>query len=195
MENPSDISYLKNQIRKKLRAQRALLTLEERTTAAEKITTQLKNMPFFKNALSIALYMPLHGEVETAFIRKLAYEKGKHCYLPRLTPPFLQFHATLPKTPLFPNQWGILEPPTNTLSLAAQKLDLVLLPLVAFDEKGNRLGMGGGYYDQTFAFKKNQASPLLVGLAYAFQQVNCVPHNELDVYLDAIITENQIWYR
>ncbi len=75
--------------------------------------------------------------------------------------------------------------------LLIKALDIVIIPLVAFDLNGYRLGMGGGYYDKVFAFKKTHPTPKLVGLAYDFQKITDTPHNELDTRLDEVITEKQ----
>jgi len=117
-------------------------------------------------------------------------------YLPVLNDrpaPRLRFARYLPGMPLVPNRFGILEPslPRRAL-LPARAIDLLLMPLVAFDVGGNRLGMGGGYFDRTLAFRRRARlwrRPRLVGVGYAFQQVTALPTAPWDVPLDAVVTE------
>ena len=97
-------------------------------------------------------------------------------------------------TPMAVNYFGIPEPDISPRKRCPPRaLDVVLMPLVAFDESGNRLGMGGGFYDQTFSYKSraaNVSKPLLIGVAYEFQRVDLLPTNWWDIGLDGIVTEN-----
>ena len=96
-------------------------------------------------------------------------------------------------TPMAVNYFGIPEPDiTPRKRCPTRSLDVVLMPLVAFDESGNRLGMGGGFYDQTFSYKSrsgNVSKPFLIGVAYEFQRVDSLPTNWWDISLDGIVTE------
>lgn len=121
------------------------------------------------------------------------WQSGKKCYLPVLsssTEKLLQFAEYTPNTQLAPNRYDILEPQAAK-TIAPEQLDLVIMPLVAFDDWGNRLGMGGGYYDKTFAFLREEKNkmPVLIGLAYAMQEVSTLPADEWDVPLRGILTE------
>ena len=92
------------------------------------------------------------------------------------------------------NRYGIPEPDTQTV-WSPEQLDVVILPLVAFNRRGDRLGMGGGYYDRAFAFLHDRArgqKPLLVGAAYAFQEVPDLSSEPWDVPLDHIVTEQEL---
>ena len=94
-----------------------------------------------------------------------------------------------------PNRYGIPEPLAPTELLEPFQLDLVLVPLLGFDRRGNRLGYGGGYYDRSFAFFNEQVrptEPLLVGVAYAFQELPEVDEEDWDVPLDFIATEREL---
>src|SRR5690606_7992459 len=96
---------------------------------------------------------------------------------------------------LAPNRFGILEPNQAAQSIDIQQLDLILLPLVGFDAQGRRLGMGGGYYDRSLAFKKvyKKLGPKLIGLAHAIQQVDALTVDIWDVPLDAIVTDKKLF--
>jgi 5-formyltetrahydrofolate cyclo-ligase len=100
-----------------------------------------------------------------------------------------------PKQKLIKNRYGILEPPINNQRLTPTwSLDLVLMPLVAFDAKGNRLGMGAGFYDRTFDVHNHpyRPKPKLLGLAYDFQETSGLKPEPWDVPLDYIVTPSRI---
>jgi 5-formyltetrahydrofolate cyclo-ligase len=102
----------------------------------------------------------------------------------------MHFRRWTPATAMQPNRFGIPEP-VDGLDIPADRLELVLMPLVAYSATGTRLGMGAGYYDRAFAFALDHpdAGPLLVGAAYSLQEVNSLPAQSWDVPLDAVITD------
>jgi 5-formyltetrahydrofolate cyclo-ligase len=154
----------------------------------------------FAAARRIAAYWAQDGEVDTAVIWQRAWSLGKQIFLPVLSSEpqgpmlFALFQAD---TALAPNRFGIPEPRTPTAQcLSGQQLDLVLTPLVAFAENGRRLGMGGGFYDRAFAFRRGSApacKPHLLGLAFELQKVECLPSRPWDVPLDGIVTESAFY--
>jgi len=188
--------WLKQQVRQRLRQQRLHLDPIQQSRAALLIAHHLFQTTYFQQAHTIALYHAFVGEVSTLPILDQAL-KYKSCYFPVLSNSnHLQFVKVESNSKLVKNRFGIFEPqmPHNAI-LAPQALDLVILPLVAFDAQGHRLGMGKGYYDQTFAFKRHQPhKPRLVGLAYDFQKVNRLPHSDLDISLDEIVTDKGIYH-
>ena len=107
----------------------------------------------------------------------------------------LNFYHYTPGQTLVKNRFGIPEPVGNNKAIKTKQLDLVFMPLVAFDRRGSRLGMGGGFYDRTFEFTKqsiSQHSPLLVGLAHQCQQAMHLPSQSWDIPLNMIVTDKQI---
>ena len=108
----------------------------------------------------------------------------------------MQFARYLPGMPMRPNRFAIPEPAiARAQLLPAQSLDLILMPLVGFDRSGNRLGMGGGFYDRTLAFRHHRdgyRGPLLLGLAYQFQCLDGLQARHWDVPLDGILTEKYL---
>ena len=185
----------KPQIRSAMRqARRALAPLAQRR-AALGLARVLGRQLFFRRARHIALYLANDGEIDPAPLLERAARAGKRIYLPVLHPlghNRLRFQRYRPGDRLIPNRYGIPEPPPRGGGqVPPGRLDLVCLPLVAFDPRGNRLGMGGGFYDRTFArvLRARALRPRLVGLAHGFQQVDSLPAEPWDIPLDAIATD------
>jgi 5-formyltetrahydrofolate cyclo-ligase len=183
-----------NNLRFELRQQRKQLTAEFCKQTAEKITNKIIQCNFFPTSQNIACYLPSENEVDTWPLIKIILAQKKNCYLPVLAAKntnelsFVQFTTN---TELKPNKYGILEPlVTSQNTIAAQQLDLAILPLVAFNEKFYRMGRGAGYYDRTFAYKlaDPKIPPYLIGVAYAFQLAEFQPH-AWDVPMDLVIME------
>ncbi len=183
--------------RKQLRAQRRALTESERQERSASVCRELARQPEFRTSKRIAAYLPTDGEVETAALIELAGNMGKQVYLPVLIPyrgNRLWFARYEPGMRLVRNRFGIPEPETvHRQRIAPYALDLVLAPLVGFDHKGHRLGMGGGYYDRSFAYllrREHWRRPHLIGLAYDFQQLPQLPAHSWDVPLTAVVTDS-----
>lgn len=182
-------------IRAAIKQTRMTLDASIQTDVALKILQQLKTLPSFSAANKIACYLSYNGEVPTKPIIDEIWQQNKNCYLPVLnTVPekHLTFHEYSQQTILQPNKYNIDEP-INTHEIDITNLDIVLVPLVAFDEHCNRLGMGAGFYDRTFAFRKQQNIPLLIGLAYEMQKSNSLTINDWDIPMDLVVTEKQIY--
>ena len=179
-------------LRQQYQAQRLQLSTQQRATAAQCISHRLSQLSCFQQAESIGIYSSIFGEVDTNPIRKIAYLQHKSCYFPIITTKnILKFLPTTMDTIFHKNKFGILEPnmPHNQAILANQ-LDLLCLPLVAFDQYGTRLGMGKGYYDKTLSKDKPN---YCIGLAYELQYHPMLPRDPWDVPLSMIITENRIY--
>jgi 5-formyltetrahydrofolate cyclo-ligase len=139
----------------------------------------------------------MHGEVDCQYIVQSAWERGLAVFLPVLRGQELLFVPYRQDSNFSRNRLGIPEPMTASgNSFRPRQMDVVLTPLVGFDELGNRLGMGGGYYDRSFRFlrdRNNWIRPRLVGLAYEFQKVPKLKACSWDVPLHNAITEKQIY--
>lgn len=187
-------------LRTRIIKQRTALSKTEQHTLSKKIAEHIQSLPLFQQSQHIAFYIAVNGEVDPHPLLEHAWAHDKTCYLPTLdTTTFnsLHFLPYLPNTPLQPNRYGIPEPAIDetTTFFPAEHLDLVLTPLVAFDLNGNRLGMGGGYYDRTFAFlTQPQQKPTLLGLAYEFQKVDSLPPEAWDIPLKITATDLQIYH-
>lgn len=191
-------SIFKLHMRQELRKRRNALSAAQQAQASASVLQHLQNYPAFIASKRIALYMAADGEINPASIARELWQAGKSCYLPRLQPKQLrklEFFEYLPSTKLIPNRFGIPEPDDQQAQpIALDLLDIVLLPLVGFDRRGARLGMGGGFYDTTFAFIRSErrTKPLLVGLAHGCQEVESLLMDDWDVPLAAIVTEQEL---
>ena len=186
-------------IRKQMREQRRSLSAHERECYSQLLAKRFAKNHLFRNSKHIAFYIANDGELDLWPLMQIAWEMKKHCYLPILSPPFQQhlyFAAYRIGDSLTLNQFAIPEPDVSPRHWRkGRRLDLVLTPLVAFDSLGNRLGMGGGYYDRTFAYLHHQRCwqrPKLVGTAYAFQQVPRLDSASWDVPLSLIATPEEM---
>jgi len=193
-------NYLKKQLRQKMCEKRQALTKGQQKLFSQELAHQVSKHTVFKKSQNIAFYESHNGEINPEILRLEAINHGKSCYLPVLHPNQgnkLVFAKIDEYTEYTKNKYGISEPNLETCRIVPPwHLDLIMMPLVAFDQNRNRLGMGGGYYDRTLAFKhKRQGHTILLGLAYSFQQVNFVPHNNRDVRLDAVATEKYFFLK
>ena len=181
---------LRNQLRQQIRKTRANLTALQQQQAEDSITQQALALIEARNAQHIALYVSFDGEISTEKLIKTLWAQDKHVYLPVLHPfnsNHLLFLRYLPDTPMLKNKFGILEPKLNVQNvLPLDELDILFTPLVAFDKQGNRLGMGGGFYDRTLQNWQN-SSFIPVGLAHQCQQVEQLPTEAWDVPLHQIL--------
>lgn len=182
----------KAKYRKQLRAMRAKFPPLKRALAARKLSLQLLHCGFFVPRARLAFYLANDGEINTAPAIKMARRAACKIYLPKVeSNKSLSFHRFALLSPKKLNQYNIQE--VCSLTLPVKELDIVFLPLVGFDRVGNRLGMGGGYYDRTLEGVHNSARrPLLVGLAYSEQELANIESSSHDVKLDCVVTENEV---
>jgi 5-formyltetrahydrofolate cyclo-ligase len=197
--SPQPNNQARQALRRQMRQQRRALTPAQGQQAARQLLRHFASHPAFLHSQHIAFYLPNDGELDLRPLIEQAWAMGKHCYLPVLSPLYhnrLWFAPYRPDSPLIKNRFGILEPNHSWRKMRpVWALDLVLTPLVAFDEMGNRLGMGGGYYDRTLAYLERRLvwkKPRLIGAAYDFQCVPALPSASWDVPLHGIVTERRL---
>ncbi|MCD8512986.1 MAG: 5-formyltetrahydrofolate cyclo-ligase [Nitrincola sp.] len=194
----------RKQLRKKMRALRRSLSPFEQKRHSQQLCKTLRDQLLFRRSKHIALYLANDGEINPEALIQLCWRLKKTVYLPVLHPigrNSLWFVPYQPNTPMQINRYKIKEPQIiNAPRRQPWSLDLVFMPLVAFDQQGGRLGMGGGYYDRTFAFKlkrtkngKGKLGPKLIGLAHSFQQVDKLSIEDWDVPLTGVATEECLW--
>lgn len=190
----------KKDLRRQMRQKRRNLTAAEQRRHAQGLLSTIRRLTQFRRSHTIALYLASDGEISPEQIIQYCRKLGKRCFLPVLHPVRhnrLWFIEYTQKTVLSANIYGIKEPAlVQAPRRPAWALDLVLLPLVAFDTEGGRLGMGGGYYDRTFAFKQSWRQgrgTRLIGLAHDLQKVKRLKTESWDIPLTGIATEKRFY--
>lgn len=184
----------KSDIRKRIRDLRRTLSTRDQLDGASGLLQQLCLLPEFSMAQRVALYLANDGEIDPINVIHHCWQTDKETYVPVIIPGagnVLKFALISQKTQYTQNRFGIKEPVVKSDELRdAKDLDLVLVPLVAFDESGNRVGMGGGFYDTTFEFvgNINTSSPVLVGVAHEIQKVDVVVAEHWDIALTTVVT-------
>ena len=177
-------------IRQAIRQKRRELSPQQRNNAQRIIYQKIETHPALNQAKNIAIFLSFDGEVDTKPIIEYLWQQNKSVYLP-ITHPICKNHLLFlnytANTPLIKNHFGIFEPELNVNNVIPfAQLDIVFTPLVAFDERGYRMGMGGGYYDRALAnYQKQQILP--IGLAFACQKVAKLDNQPWDIKLPEII--------
>ncbi len=182
-------------MRKQIRQRRNALSEAEQSFASEQMANHAESLarPF----QNVALYLTADGEIDTGpLINKLKFAE-KNLAFPVLHPfceGNLIFEFVDRETQWQANRFGIAEPALDVTKVCpVDQFDVIFLPLVAFDKEGNRLGMGGGYYDRTLSkLNTYTKKPTLIGLAHDCQEVKKLPFAPWDVPLNAIVTPSKI---
>jgi 5-formyltetrahydrofolate cyclo-ligase len=181
-----------------VRAKRQHLTPEYQRQAGEILVEQAHQLNELHAAQHIALYLTVDGELNTQPLIDKLWQQKKSVYLPVIHPfsaGHLLFLHYQPDTEMVLNRYQILEPKLKKeLIIPPEKLDIIFTPLVAFDATGQRLGMGGGYYDRTLApWFQSGSGAIPIGLAHDCQYVDALPTQAWDVPLPKIVTPSKIW--
>lgn len=179
-------------MRDAMRQRRRALSPAQRHDAARAIADAIAACDIYAHARTLAAYWPCDGEIDPLPLLRRARQCGKRAYLPRIVGRRLEFAPWGAKTPMADNKYGIPEPQGGQPRTAAD-LDLLLCPLVAADASGNRLGMGGGYYDRTLA-DCAPGHPATIGLGYAFQIVEHITPDPHDIQMQHLATEQGLLY-
>ncbi|MBB1348142.1 5-formyltetrahydrofolate cyclo-ligase [Pseudoalteromonas sp. Hal273] len=190
------------QIRAEIRNTRKNLSNNQQIIAAQSLKMnfiQHLKSENITNSKHIAIYLSNDGELDTSLLIKELWNLNHAVYLPIIHPfngANLLFQRYEKNSPMRANRYGILEPKLNCSQICPlPALDYLLMPLVAFDKQGNRLGMGGGFYDRTLArlHEQNWQKPQLIGLAHECQKVDALPIESWDVPLETIITPDKTY--
>ncbi len=183
-------------IRQHIQAKRQKLTKELQAEYSQEICRQVLDSGILDDAMHIAFYLPVRGEADPTYLQNLTPLTEKKFYLPILSANnenHLEFALYNENTPMKLNRFNIPEPDVSPDSLLTdpRKLDAVIMPMVAIDRAGNRIGMGGGFYDRTFAFRKTKRSqPKLIAFAYDFQLIDEQTPQPWDVPTDNVALQN-----
>ena len=188
-------------LRQSIRRQRRQLSETLRSSSALQLAANAGRDRLVLNSQHIAVYLPSDGEIDPQPLMQYLWSLGKSLYLPVLvsfSAQRLWFSPYSPGDRLVLNRYGIPEPErVHHRRIKPVSLDLVLTPLVGFDDRGHRLGMGGGYYDRAFGFLNKRTSwikPRLMGLAYELQRCRALAAAPWDVDLDAVATEQRVYH-
>jgi 5-formyltetrahydrofolate cyclo-ligase len=193
-------------IRRLIRSRRDGLVANAQVVAAQQLADRIVASSIYQDSQHIAVYWAIDGEINLQPLISRAWRQGKQCYLPVVRNQSLVFVLYSKNTAMHKNVFGIPEPEACEHFIPATELDLVLTPLVAFDGLCHRIGMGGGYYDRTFAFlgaqeqrlgsvqesrgeRKNTSHPFLMGVAHECQQMDIITPEPWDVVLHSICTD------
>ncbi len=183
---------MRRHLRQELKAKRSQLSVAEKMAAAEEVATHILNhLP--TSGGTLAAYWASNGEVPLHILQLRLPENWIWC-LPVVQPNReLLFAPWRAGDDLTTNQYGIPEPTlANSSCLTPNELSAVIIPMLGYTRKGQRLGMGGGYYDKSFSFRKNQlAPPQLIGVAYSCQEMDALDTQTWDINMDTIVTERE----
>jgi 5-formyltetrahydrofolate cyclo-ligase len=189
-------------LRRHLKHARAAIDTGERMRVSRRIVQRLARHPRYLKARRVAAYIGSKHEVDPMPLMYGASDLDKTFYLPVLHPfrdGRLLFCRWSPGDPLQKNRFDIPEPvPTRDNILPVQHLDLVIMPMLGFDPSLNRLGMGGGYYDRSLAFRRRRRCsrrPFLLGLAFEVQRIDHLERQPWDIDVDAVISEDTVYGR
>jgi 5-formyltetrahydrofolate cyclo-ligase len=189
------IAQSKTDLRSQLRTNRRSLTAEQQQLASSRLLSVALPSLQPKKVKRLALYLAMDGELDLSPFIETCWERNIEVYLPILH----RFRATLwfaqylPTTPLYNNRFNIPEP-LHANPIRSWQLNWVMLPLVGFDEHGGRLGMGGGFYDRTFAHMNRwPKKPKLFGVAHECQKVEQIPLESWDIRLDGVISDGAFY--
>lgn len=182
----------KAELRRKMRARLAAMTPAERAAAGERIAERVWSLPQVAGARTLLLYASLPEEAPTAEIAREARRRGLVVTYPRCLPETreMALHRVGAEEELMPGSYGLLEPGEGCPLLALEEIDVALVPGLAWDRAGRRLGRGAGYYDRLFARPGWRGAP--VGLFFALQEAEAVPADAWDRRLDAVVTEEEV---
>ena len=185
-----------DELRQRNRKRRAELDGAAQANAASALTRRLVDLPEYQLARRVAAYFAVNGEIGLQPLIEDALAAGKQVYLPNLDRQSLRFSPYFLAQKMRINRFRLPEPDVDESEmLQPQALDLVLAPLVVFDDDGNRIGMGGGFYDRSFSFRNRPGieKPVLIGVAHELQRVEQIIPQEWDVRLDLVVTDRAVY--
>ena len=184
----------KDSLRKEISLKRKNLSKKERLDSEKSLVQLWESVGKSYKKNKVALYWPTNGEVITNALISYFFNNGSKCFLPVISNDeenkIIDFALFEEQSRLVKNRFGIPEPSKSKI-IDLNKLDIIFLPCVCFDSRGNRIGMGGGFYDKTLSYLSKKEKTKLIILAYDFQEVeSCLPESH-DIKADACITPNQ----
>jgi len=189
----------KRAVRRAMVERRDSLSLEEREGRTREATDRFLAIPEIRAAKVVAGFVSTRSEIDTDPVLAGLRDRGVEIVLPRvsteLIPPRLRFHRVTDRSQLVFGIFGLLEPSVDCEEVQSHSIDVFMVPGLAFDRQGVRIGYGGGYYDELAAYVRahpEAASTLFVGFAFDFQLLDTCPTGEWDVPIDCIVTDERV---
>lgn len=199
--HPAELSLReeKRALRRAMAERRDALAPEQRSIMVAQATERFLDLPAVRNARTVAGFVSTRSEIDTAPLLDELRGRGVEVVLPRvstgLIPPRLRFHKIDKKEDLVFGIFGLLEPSAECPEISAHEVDVFMVPGLAFDPRGARVGYGGGYYDELAAYvhaHPDATAARFMGFAFDFQLVDTCPAGEWDVPLDCIVTDERV---
>jgi 5-formyltetrahydrofolate cyclo-ligase len=187
-EPVEDPATLRAMMRRRRRAIPSPTADERAAAAAAQFRGLVRALPG-----ALASYFASDGELDPRPVNELVESAGGAVYVPVCGEDLLRFARYRDGSPTAPNRYAIPEP-VGVATVGADALDVIVVPLVAFDRHGHRLGMGGGWYDRTLGVDTRAPRPLLVGFAHDEQELDALTPQSWDVTMDAIVTPTRAWW-
>lgn len=183
-----DIASAKKLLRRRMQRARSALSREVAVRAEQAAASHMLGIPELQSTTAVGLYAAIGDELRTSGLAAALRAHGHILAYPRIIPGqrALVFHRVDAPSELVPGPMRIPQPPVHAETIALADISMLVVPGLAFDRQGGRLGWGQGYYDVTLA---HRARPLCIGYAFACQLVDDVPRSDHDVLMDILITD------
>ena len=185
-----------DEMRQANRKRRGELSPRRLQVASQALAQRIIELDVYARSTQLAVYFAVNGEIGLDVVIDHALAAGKRVFLPNLDRVSLRFSPYFREQKMRINKFRLPEPDVgDEQMLQPDQLDLVLAPLVVFDENRNRIGMGGGFYDRSFAMRKSSqvSAPVLIGVAHELQKVDEIIPQEWDVRLDMVVTDHAVY--
>ena len=185
-----------DEMRQANRKRRGELSPRQLQVASQALAQRIIELDVYARSTQLAAYFAVNGEIGLDVVIDHALAAGKRVFLPNLDRVSLRFSPYFREQKMRINKFRLPEPDVgDEQMLQPDQLDLVLAPLVVFDENRNRIGMGGGFYDRSFAMRKSSqvSAPVLIGVAHELQKVDEIIPQEWDVRLDMVVTDHAVY--
>jgi 5-formyltetrahydrofolate cyclo-ligase len=199
--HPAELSLReeKRALRRAMSEQRDVIAQDQRDEMTAHATERFLDLPEIRAARTVAGFVSTRSEIDTEPLLEQLRKRGVDVVLPRvstgLIPPRLRFHRTKTRSDLVFGIFGLLEPGMECPELSAHEIDVFMVPGLAFDKRGARIGYGGGYYDELAAYvhaHPDASNARFIGYTFEFQLVEACPSGEWDVPLDTIVTDERV---
>ncbi|MDH3199302.1 MAG: 5-formyltetrahydrofolate cyclo-ligase [Myxococcales bacterium] len=181
---------VKAELRKRMRSVRGALPVSACETRSAEIAKRVVGLEGFESAKTILAFSSIRCEVRTQAIMQAAWTAGKQVALPRVVENDLHLHRIGVDTELVEGAFGVPEPPEEAPRISTETVDFAIVPALAVDLRGYRIGYGGGYYDRLLPLLKNAQS---CALAFDFQLIAEVPELPIDIPVDIVVTDQRVF--